>query len=80
MSLRDDLVPASFRFPQCNKCRHHRGDLTCAAFPERIPDEISLNRHDHREPYPGDGGIRFEAKPGEEHPGLEHPWANFDQT
>ena len=55
--------------PQCLGCRHFRPDpdasrpLTCAAFPapRRIPGAILLGEHDHREPFPGDGGIRFEA-------------------
>jgi len=54
---------------QCRHCRHliepgPSHGITCAAFPapypDSIPDEIYENRHDHREPYPGDGGIRWE--------------------
>ena len=45
---------------QCIFCRHYHADLTCDAFPERIPIEIITGEHDHREPYPGDHGIQFE--------------------
>jgi hypothetical protein len=33
---------------------------TCAAFPDGIPDAIYIEGFDHRHPYPGDGGVRFE--------------------
>lgn len=38
------------------------GGPTCAAFPTGIPDEIYQNFYDHREPYVGDGGIRWTMK------------------
>jgi hypothetical protein len=34
--------------------------MRCTAFPEEIPREIAGNKHDHRKPFPGDHGIRFE--------------------
>jgi hypothetical protein len=61
------IIP--FVFPICLDCKHlaprgdrEPGDMRCAAFPGDggIPDEILLMDHDHREPYPGDHGIRFE--------------------
>ena len=54
---------------QCHTCRHFRspfsdekfgGDPYCPAFPDVIPDEILQNRADHRQPYAGDHGIRWE--------------------
>ena len=51
--------------PQCNRCRHFIVmKMACAAFPGGVPDEILLNRHDHRKPYPDDNGIRFESEDG----------------
>jgi hypothetical protein len=53
--------------PLCIFCRHLKeGSIRCEAFPEGIPDDLLFVLHDHREPYPGDRGIRFELKPGEE--------------
>jgi hypothetical protein len=49
---------------QCVYCRHLTAGRKCAAFPDGIPDEIEYNWVDHREPYPGDHGIRFEPLEG----------------
>ena len=47
--------------PTCDGCRHL--DLgkkrACAAFPNGIPLQIWLGKHDHRSPYAGDQGIQF---------------------
>lgn len=55
---------------QCLSCRHAgaHGRGTCAAFPAGIPRVMLMDEADHRRPYPGDGGVRFEAKPGRRHP------------
>lgn len=49
---------------QCDACanldRRHPEWVSCKAFPRGIPTAILDGRHDHREPYPGDHGIRFE--------------------
>ncbi len=49
--------------PQCAFCTRYLGDSKCPAFPERIPDAVWDGRHNHREPYPGDHGVRFEPTP-----------------
>jgi hypothetical protein len=49
---------------QCLRCARSRGDGTCAAFPKGIPEEIWQGIHDHRNPYPNDGGLRFEERTG----------------
>ena len=57
--------------PQCIACRHLRSEpdptrtskvvWRCGAFPNRIPRQMIQNLHDHREPYPGDNGVRWES-------------------
>lgn len=44
----------------CHRCKHRRDVDTCNAFPNGIPTEILVGDFDHRNPYPGDGGIQFE--------------------
>lgn len=59
---------------QCEACRHlvprvrFADPLVCDAFPAGIPDEVYANQADHRQPLPGDDGIQFEAKAGDEFP------------
>jgi hypothetical protein len=48
----------------CTMCVHKSNDEEtdqpiCLAFPQGIPDEIVRLGFDHREEYPGDGGVRF---------------------
>ena len=45
---------------QCLDCKHYLGLWECAAYPGGIPEKIRTAEHDHRDPYPGDNGIRFE--------------------
>jgi hypothetical protein len=53
--------------PNCIFCRHYNeaagaDEPDCAAFAE-IPDCIFRGDFDHRHPYPGDRGVRFELNP-----------------
>lgn len=61
------------QLPICDSCR--RVDLDrkepmqappCEAFPDGIPDEIYFEGFDHRQPFEGDRGLRYELEPGEE--------------
>jgi len=48
---------------QCVWCRHRSADgRRCSAFPEGIPEAIATNRHDHRNPFDRDNGVRFEPE------------------
>lgn len=46
---------------QCNSCKHYIKTRSCKAF-DRIPSDILTGRHDHRKPYPGDGGVLYDKK------------------
>lgn len=45
----------------CNRCKHRRKGITCAAFPDGIPLEI-IRSGEHFLPVPGDNGVVFEEK------------------
>lgn len=52
---------------QCVGCQHYLGDRHCKAYPfdgPEIPEAIVLGEHDHRKPFKGDKGIRWEPAPG----------------
>ena len=46
----------------CEYCIHYTGAGRCKAFPTSIPLSIAMGSYDHRNPWPGDNGIRFEPK------------------
>jgi hypothetical protein len=53
--------------PLCMLCARFRPEaeaLACEAFPDGIPRRILENEVDHREPFGGDHGIRFERRKG----------------
>ena len=56
-----EIIPSKI---QCLKCRHYyEGEdeySECPGFPDGIPEDILSGEFDHREPYPGDRGYRFE--------------------
>ncbi|MBR6447762.1 MAG: hypothetical protein IKS74_04745 [Methanomicrobium sp.] len=54
----------------CDYCKHYqkakserKGGPCCDAFPDGIPEYI-FDAYDHRDPFPGDKGIRFEERDG----------------
>lgn len=67
MAKNKDDVPDTLDGPRaryhtmcCAGCKHRLNRQSCAAFPDGKPDDIFFDRVNHREPYPGDGGIQWE--------------------
>ena len=56
----DDLEPVSVT--PCRTCKHRTGPMTCEAFDVTIPMPILKGEFDHKQPYPNDNGIQWEAK------------------
>lgn len=59
------------RMPICEACKHLERDgeelgYRCEAFPDGIPEAIAVDGFDHRKPFEGDGGVRFELEVGQE--------------
>lgn len=53
--------------PLCQDCKHFTGvepgiGFACRAFGDGIPVEILSSSVDHREPFKGDGGVRYEPR------------------
>ena len=64
-TLRGDVhyTDGELGISQCVWCRHRSADgRRCNAFPEGIPEAIATNRHDHRNPFDRDHGVRFEPE------------------
>ena len=51
--------------PQCAACtrQNQAKPHTCEAYPDGIPLKIIGNEVDHHDPYEGDQGLQFQAKP-----------------
>ena len=59
--LQREYVAEVFGDIQYDSCKHFITGNTCRAF-KAIPLEIVAGEFDHRSPYPGDKGIRYEPR------------------
>ena len=51
------------RWASCYECKYKSDYFwKCKAYPEGIPDKISMGVVSHTKPYKGDNGIQFEQK------------------
>lgn len=62
----------------CLRLRDTDDNLHCDAYPKAIPDQIVVNRFDHRRPYPGDRGICFEPINSEAYAWAEKEFGPLD--
>ncbi len=62
-------MTSPFGPPICISCIHYRTRSleylgpACKAFPDGIPTKITVGGFDHRKPYRGDHGVRWELNP-----------------
>lgn len=49
---------------QCATCKRWTEAMRCEAFSEGIPDAIWTGRHDHTQPFSGDGGLLYDSIEG----------------
>lgn len=47
---------------QCGLCKHKKPGIVCDAYLDGIPPQLLDNEVSHKQPYPGDNGIKFEAR------------------
>jgi hypothetical protein len=66
--------------PMCMWCKRAKDDGTCEAYPTAIPEEIFMNRWDHRLPKPGDHGLQFVPKSDEIRPQAWWPDERGDRS
>jgi hypothetical protein len=69
------------RCSPCAECKHLQPNrpgvpIHCAAFPAGIPDVILDGDFDHRQPYEGDNGVRYEP----DEPGGHDYWSEVDRA